>query len=179
MQEGSSAVRAALWGCSDTSVSWAGAVQEHQELNLLQLRDRELIQASWTNWSPSGGAKFRDSQPVPCCPRTRLGVPGMEPQKPWVHFPTHQGLCVALGRLQSLWHSALIQPDKFCLYLLLAALLVVCEPWQNLLAGKGGDLESSRSLFFPGVAMQSRQWWFHQRFAHNLVYGSQIGFYRA
>lgn len=61
--------------------------------NLLQLEEHELIQASRINWSPSGGggAKFRDSQPVPCCPRTRLGVPAMEPQKLWVHFPHSPG----------------------------------------------------------------------------------------
>lgn len=87
--------------------------------------------------------------------------------------PTDQALCVPLGSLQSLWHSALIQSGRSC------STPVVCEHWQNLIAGRGGDLESSRSLFFRSIAMQSCKWWFHQRFAHNLVYGSQIGFYRA
>lgn len=73
----------------------------------------QMVEMEWSSGTPSL---------FPWCSRIKLGVPGMEPQKHCVYFPTHQALRVALGRLQSLWHSGLIQSGKFCLYLLLAAL---------------------------------------------------------
>lgn len=182
MQEGSSAVSAALWGCWGTSVSWAGAVQEHQELEPAAAGGAwahsgfmDKLVTKWWRWSkvqrlPACSLLPQDKAWCDCHGATEiLGA-----------FPPLTRHCVAWGRLQSLWLCALIQSGKFCLLPSAGCSVpVVCEHWQNLLAGKGGDLESSRSLFFPSIAMQSHKWWFHRRFAHNLVYGSQIGFYRA
>lgn len=92
--------------------------------DLLQLGDHELIQASCINWSPNGGGgtKFRGSQPVSHLLQDKAWCAWHGAIETLGVFPPLSRHCVALGRLQSLWHRGLIQSGKFCSYLLLAAL---------------------------------------------------------
>lgn len=83
----------------------------------------------------------------PCCCRTRLGVP-------WagVCFPlTWPCVCLWAGHrargtvCDTAW-QILPGSSAGC------SVPVVCEHWQNLLAGEGGDVESSRSGVFQSAA---------------------------
>lgn len=108
----------------------------------------------------------------PCCCRTKLGVP-------WLCFPHSPGTGCGSGQVTEFVAQCLIQPGKFCFYLLLAALF----QW-SVSTGKTSLQEREETWrvldleFFKALPREGERW-FHQRFAHNLVYGSQIAFCRA
>lgn len=134
--------------------------------NLLQQGECELIQASCINWSPNGGdgTKFRDSQPVSLVLQDKAWCAWHGATETLGVFPFSPGTACGSGQVtefvaqwfDTVWQILLV-PSAGC------SVPVVCEHWQNLLAGKGGDLESSRSLIFQSVATQSCKRWFHQR----------------
>lgn len=124
--------------------------------------------------------KFRNSQPISLVLQDKAWCAWHGATETLCVFPHSPGAACGSGQVtefvaqwfDTVWQILLV-PSAGC------SVPVVCEHWQNVLAGKGGDLESSRSLIFQSFATQSCKWWIHQCFAHNLVYGSQIGFYRA
>lgn len=126
--------------------------------NLVQLGEHELIQASCIHWSPNGGdgMKFRDSQPISLVLQDKAWCAWHGATETLCVFPHSPGAACCSGQVtefvaqwfDTVWQILLV-PSAGC------SVPVVCEHWQNVLAGKGGDLESSRSLIFQSFATQS------------------------